>query len=1031
MVETKVRRKHSQPVIPLQVKPHAHQGVPTITGSAISHQAGTVLYGYYSMDYKLPGNDYLRIFANHNKKNIQLFLLTHDPEKLKRLPGARPASLVADAMSNINLYRIRSDHYEKPRSLEQDAKYQLATNCITQLAQLLSQERELASNDWEGQETLRTKVIAIIDKCLGKNLLIAIHPTVSAGYFDTLLYEARKKVQHFQFNRMYPVCRLDQLDFSKQHDAEVFVWDSELHIGQDEEALNHVIRVICQEYGLTPAPSLSNIIANRFERLQWFLRKLWLDGRDWVEHLRNPRNATHISETETRADGLSITKIKPYYLLDGVAQIGYSKPEDIVAAFSRSHTRNHHKAASMEEALHWLGDRPNGSWVELLEKQLVLRLHDEMLIINYFEEQGLFYPLPFGEDLYKLSQLGKHHLYLPERASLQLKAFFSRFPIFFRNLFSNIRQFTTTLYKEFFNYVHANHDDVKLPNQDEKPSKSHRLSYLQEVLYAQGILSNGQTLEEFVQTQLRKNHYVIVREAHPPSPPPYDNPFHRSLEILRHIGGFFVDTSEKNPILGTLAMAAYAYGAGAVIAPEALTSILVKLHLNGLIHGIEPTQALAKWMSHGTTSEAISAAVTYWQAIVVGGDLDQFFIKAVDLLKEKPAEVAIVVALAISLGYGLCKTIPRLGKEMGEFPYINYAALGAKGGAAIYDTVMHPGDDWLLGSIKWFLKGALTLVKLIAGPFVEAYFYGYRSGFISGWKKNSKLLVKTGKQFAAAVADFFLSLATVPLLELSSLLIHVPFRGITKLVSKALVIAGHWQIIGEMLTQFANRPSSWGYLPGFRLSPLYGFSNPFGKYAENKLANVCLNLLGLLVFPPLAVIKNVLLLPVLDLIAFFVRLTFTLLDPISRVVAYILGSTLWTGGMIWDNSLGRVLQFTAYIITLSSNALDNFAGHLKQSALAKIQTHRRSLYHWAFSDDEERAFHKMNTDTDYCQADPMRSERLPHTSTKCLLQNLLSSSSVTFAATEENPKHTSLFHPKKDDPSPTHLQEEVTVGNAL
>ena len=65
-----------QAIIPLQVKPYSHQAVPTITGSPVTNQAGTVLYGYYGMDYRLPDGDCLRMVANHNKGTVQLFLLT-------------------------------------------------------------------------------------------------------------------------------------------------------------------------------------------------------------------------------------------------------------------------------------------------------------------------------------------------------------------------------------------------------------------------------------------------------------------------------------------------------------------------------------------------------------------------------------------------------------------------------------------------------------------------------------------------------------------------------------------------------------------------------------------------------------------------------------------------------------------------------------------------------------------------------------------------------------------------------------------
>ncbi|CEK11173.1 hypothetical protein [Legionella hackeliae] len=1014
MFPVKLISERLQTIVPLQIKPYAHEEIPTITGSAISSQAGTVFYGYYNMEYKLPGNNQfpgnnsLRIFANHNKKNVQILLITDDPQKLKNLPGSRPSSLVANTINQINRYRIRSDHYQKPRTKAQIAKYQLATTCIDKLSQLLIVERELLSSDWAGQERLRENVIAILEESRGDNLLIATHPLISEGTLDTIIYEARQAAQHYQFNRVHPVSRVDQLDFSEETDNKIFVWDSELHIGQDEESLNDAIRIICKEYGLTPPASLNNIAASRFKRLEAFLKKLWLDGRDWMNHLAYPQKASPETQTETRVDGLSITTIKPYYCLDGLAQIGYSTLEDLVCGISKNPKGAHTEITSIEEATRWLVSRPNGSWVQL-PSQVLLRQNDDMVIINFFKEGNLIYPLPTGEDLFTLSQLGKHHLYLPERASLQLKAFFSRLPIFFKHLFHNIKQFTRDLYQEFFKHIHQDHEPIHktLPSNSKK---THRLSYLQEALHAHGLLTDGLTLEQFVKNELQKNNYVIVREKHRPSPPPYENPLHRFLGVLRHIGSFFVNTSEKNPILGTLAMAAYAYGAGAVIAPEALTSLLTKLHLNGLIKGIHPTQILGKWMGNGATSEAIAAAMTYWQGIVVGGDLDQFFIKAVTLVKEEPAEVAIIVSLAITLGYGLCKTIPSLEDEMGQFPYISYATLGAKGGAAIYDTVMHPGDDWLLGSIKWFLRGALNLAKLIGGPFVEAYFYGYRKGLISGLTKSRLLFVKTSKQFFAALADFCLEIITIPLLELSSLFLHVPFRGITKLISKTLAIFGNLQVFGQLLMEFAARPNGWGYLPGFRLSPLYGFSNPFGHYAENKWINIALNSLAFLFLPPLMLLKNFVILPVIDSFSFGLRCLLTFLDPVIRGFAHGIGLFLKITGIFWDNSLGALFNFTAYAITYIANQLDNIAGFIKQRMIAAIHIGRRKLYHWAFTKEEEQTLHKVNNDVEYL-LDPMKLEKLPHNSTSCILNKLLNN--APYFPTENNSEHSTQFstHP--------------------
>lgn len=996
MAITRFIKGRLRSVIALQVKPSTHEAIPTITSSAIGKQAGIALYGFYTMDYLLPGGDRLRMLANHNKNSVQLLLLTQNPEKLRHLPGERTSSLVANTINRVNRYRIRSESYVKPRTEAQINKYQLASTCIEQLELLLEEERTLTKDNWSGQEALRNNLLSILEKCRDNNRLVANNPVISEGELGRLLYDTCQFAQHYQFNRVHPVSRVDQLDFSDYKALEedrkpCFVWDSELHIGQDEEALADTLRVICQQYGLNPGSALSQIPANRFKRLELFFHKLWSNSQDWADHLASSQKPIQQSETDDLIGGLSITKVKPYHHLEGLAQIGYQTLDDLITAITNTQFQ-HLNANSPQDAMHLLSTRPNGSWVKINEQQLILRLHNKMLTLNYFKDEGLYYPLPCGDDLSTLSQLSKHHLYLPERLSLQLKAFFSRLPSFFTYFYRQLAHFIThDLHKEFTRHVHANHDQIEPIERSPSERKSNfsYLTSLQEILKNEGLLANGQTLEEFVQTQISNSQYVIVRAKHQPSPPAYENPLHRALGVLRHIAAFFVDTSEKNPIIGTLALAAYAYGAGAIMAPQTLTSILLKLHLKGLIYGIKPTQVFGQWMSHGTNAEAISAAVTYWQAIVVGGDLDQFFICAVEVLKEDPAEVAIIVALAISLGYGLCKAVPALQEEMGRFPYINYAALGAKGGAAIYDPVMHPGDDWLLGSIKWLLKSGLTLGKLLVGPLVEGYYYGYSKGFLFGLRKSWVLLLSTSKQILAAFADLFLAIATIPFLEISALLIHVPFRGLTNLLSKAFAILGHWQAVGEALTAFATRTTSWNFLTGFRLSPLYGFHNPISEYVQNHFMNSLINLLMLFVLPPLELIKNLVILPTIDLLSLTVRVALTILNPISRLLAYTLGAILSTSAIVWDNSIGQLFQAAARRVTLSANWIDSLAGYCKQGILGQIQIARRQIYDWAFSQNDP-LLHRVNTDEDYFLSKPMRLEQVPHDSTRCLLDALLS-----------------------------------------
>ncbi len=1010
----------TQVIIPLRVTPHTHKEMPTITGSIFSHEAGTVFYGNYNMEYLLPGGDRLRLIANHNKKTVQLMLFTHNPELLKILPGGRPSSLVADVINHVNRYKIQAASYKKPLSHEQEEKINLANACIRSLNHLLKKERQLKPHDHAGQEELRRKIISIIEHCQNDNRMIANNPVVSEGSFGYMLYDAHKTAQHYRFNRVFSVSRQDQMDFTKVTKTQLgkpitpcFVWDSEIHIGHSSSELDDALRVICQQYQLCPAPALNNIPANRFAKLERFISKLWHDGRDWINYLAIITKPGHKTEIQKRSDGVSITKITPYYKLKGLPQRGYNSLAAMVNHLVENSAQQT-EVNSIKEAKRLLSHLPNGNWVIVPKKNTVLlRLENKLVHLKYFIHDQLFYPLPDGEDLYILSQISKRHLYLPERISLRFKAFISRIPDFFKGFYKSMSQFIIHgLHEEFFNHVHATHAPKQhLSERDQRPkSKKIKRTSLHEALQNQGFLANGQTLEEFISDQINNSPYVIARANHPPTVHTYENPLHRALGVVRHLAGFFIDTSERNPMIGTLAMAAYIYGAGAVLAPNVLADILKKLHLSGLIYGIEPVQKLAHLMNHGKTSEAISASVTLWQGMVVSGNLDKFFVDAVSVLKEDPAEIAIIVSLALSLGYGLTKAIPSLQHEMGDFPYTNYAALGGKGGAAIYDTIMHPGDDWFLGTCKWFCKNIINIGKLLVAPFFEGFYYGFFDGFINGWKKSGKLIKQLGKQTLAASVDLILAILTIPLLEVSSLLIHVPFRGITNFFRKLLSVLGNFSAIGKLLIDIAERPSTNNFISEFTLSPLYGFTSPFGHFSDNPVTNIGINGIRLLFLPLLQLIKNILILPLIDTLSLTIRINLSIINPISRLIAYSAGTILYHFGQIWDHSAGVLFSTSAYGLTTLCNHIDSKAGELKQYLLSLIEINRGKVYQWAFH-DEDILTHKIVQDNQYYFNDPRRCELIPHSDSHCLLRNLLLNEKSSTNKVKDDPKSQQLHFP--------------------
>ncbi|MDR3501516.1 MAG: hypothetical protein P4L79_02940 [Legionella sp.] len=1024
---------HTQVIVPLMITPFSHQALPTVAGNLFSDEAGAVLIGHYKMEYLLPNNDRIRLIASHDQKTVQLMLFTHQAELIKLLPGKRHSSLIADLINQVRSYCIRSESYPHPLSLPQEQKLQIANECIDALKPLLKEERRLSCDEYEQQETLRRKAISIIKQHRDKNRMLANDPLISEGSLGDSLFDAYKIAQNYSFSRIQSVSRQDQMDFSKIKKANTespcFIWDSEVHIGHNKRDLDDALRVICHYYGIPPAPSLNNVPANRLEKIHSFFYKMWHDGHDWIKHLAAENKPEHKIEEEQPRQGISLIQITPYYKLQGLDQKAYPSLNQLVADLIQS-PYEPIVADNVKQAKKILGNQGHAHCVIIAKEQRILiRQENKIAELRYFHQGEHFYPLPTGQDLYTLAQVCKRHLYLPERASLQFKTFVTRIPNFFSNFYKRMHRFIIhDLKEEFVNHVHASHQPKPSQERSVQPKpRSPKKNSLARVLKNKGLLTNGQTLEEFIKEQICNNPYVIAQANHPPSIPAYDNPLHRVLNIVRHIGNIVIDTSERNPLISSLAMAAYAFGGGAILAPQQLEDILIKLHLSGLISAIEPTQKLAHLLNHSTYSQAVSISALYWQSTIVGGNLDKFFIEAFQILKEDPAQIAIIAALALSLGYGLTKAIPALGKEMGDFPYTNYAALGGKGGAAMYDTIMHPGDDWFLGTCKWICKSFLTLGKLFVAPFIEGFYYGLYDGFIHGWKKNVPLFQKLGKQLFAAISDLSLSLFTLVLIGIGSLFIHVPFRGITNLLTKILGILGHIEPVGKVLLVFAGRAPKPNVLARFSFSPLYGFSSPFGHFSDNFLINIGINAGRGLFLPILQLLKNLLILPLIDICSLSIRLGITLINPVTRVVAHSLGIILCTFGAVWDPSVGVLFARSADGLTVLFNWMDNGISAGKQHVLSYIEIQRRQLHHWAFIEPNS-TLNTMLTDERYFLDKPSRYELVPHRqdSHHCLLKALLEQPDSTPQPSYIEPAHYDLFssmppleQPVEEKPSPS------------
>lgn len=1003
-------------LIDMQTSPQKHEVVPSLTGRLMSEEAGAVVHGFYSMDYELPGGDHLRLLANHHKKQVQILLISHNPDKLRYMPGVRSHSIIAEVINIIHSYRLRSKYYQQPLDKTQELKLAYANQCIKALESLLPEERAIACKDFEAQELLRQKIITVLYRYQKENHILANQPTVSEGYLGEVLYNALQAAEYYSFNSLAAVSLYDQLDFSAhparkhQNRKPCFVWDSDLHITSKNE-MENAVREICRQYDLTSANKLSQIPANRFERFFGFWSKLWEDMQDFADYLTLQEKPTPKTKKTEYHNGITTTHIKPYYKLQGNDQSRYESLSKMAKAYaSAQEVRKGFSAETLEEAYDRLSPEPNESWVDIAsEKIMLVRVNHRVICLHYFiNDKGQYIPKPCGEDLLTLTQLCERHLYLPERFKLQMNVFITRIPDFFKHVYKVLKTYIQQdLYLDLSKHIHSDHPAHARRTTHEYVSsknKSKRLSAtfsVKNFLKSHCLLEDGQTLESYIESRLKNSNYVIVQPEHRRETMHYSNPFHRMLHVSLEIGHLFIEPMERNPLMGSLAMAAYAYGAGAILAPDHLKALLSKLHLNGLIKGIEPTQELGMLLSNGKNSQAISAAVTYWQAVIVGGDMDEFLTHAIALVKDNPAEVAIITSLAMGLGYGICEGIPAFSEEMGRFPYANYLAAGVKGSIAIHDTVMHPGDDWFLGTCKWLLNINLIAIKLFAAPFYEFYKYGYRDGFLNGWRKSAALAFKTAHQTAATVFDLSLILLSIPFRELSTVLIHIPLRGLSSFFSKSLSALGNWQEIGRQLIYFSKRLDNRHFLRGFRPSPLYGFYSPIQHYAHNPIANLFANIAMFVLSPLFQLCKNAVILPILDILSFTMRLSLELLTPILKYSCFYTGLILNTTGFFWDNSAGLILNFTAKALSRSLNWLDEKIYLFRHWLLSKITVLRLHTYHNTFESEQEN---RSRSDMDYFTDHPSRLERLPHENKEdspCLIHTLLSQGSQRMLETPQ------------------------------
>jgi hypothetical protein len=922
--------------IPVDLPPLSHS-VPSCSGRLLGPYADVYHFGAEISSYELSDTDKLVIIASHKKPNPQIILLTHDVDLIHKMPGKRDCSLVAKMVSQVQLYITHSQHYPSPLTTWQDQKQAVANNLLKKLRQLYEDERNIPAENLEEREIFRNRVISLIESASHENLRIANHPYVSTGELGYILYQCKRQAEDYEFNPFKQVSKADQEQYESDGQT-CFVWDSLSHLSGSNFSIDDCLQTIASHYQLNVSSNPKHPC--RLNRFKQTFEAFNQDANDIVDYCMLPNKPKQTSHV-VNSDNIQKTYIDPYYT--------FQSP-DILTNLKTRHASQLPVLENGQTANELLATQEDNSACFSNDKsRIFVKLKDidnRSYILSYrcFIDQDLIHLLPSLDDLKAVTRASERHLYMPERAWIHFKLFFNHIPAWIKWLGQQTKRIAIEeVYDQIVEQVHRGHETNIKPREPSDVLGNITKEF-------EKSLPNNMSFQMWLSEYLDDHHYVFSAPAQSTLPSLYTDPIHRVLNIGDHAASFFVGLNERNPILGSFALLAYLFGGMSILAPTALESFLKSMHAQGLTHLIPIAKAIGETMSNGPVTQTISASMTLWQATMLSGQFDKALTVALSTIKENPAEIILVASFAMGLGYSLCNLIPYLRNEMGKFPYTNYAAVGAKGGAACYDTVMHPGDDWLLGTIKWLLKGIRLFAIVLVAPVIEGVYYGWENGFIAGLRKSQADILNALKQIIASLVDSMLLIGIMLFKHGTSLLLNVPFRGITSLLSNAIALFGHVNTIGQSLIQFSK--NQFDPLTSFRSSPLYGYNPPIKNSDSNSAINQVTNLFIKIIYTPFFLLKDYIVLALADMTSFSLRLALSITNKICKLLAFTFGYLFVGISYATDPTIGWLCLKIADTITLSANFIDEQAGQLKRQALSQAQIQRGYLYRWAFANEK-------------------------------------------------------------------------------
>ena len=255
------------------------------------------------------------------------------------------------------------------------------------------------------------------------------------------------------------------------------------------------------------------------------------------------------------------------------------------------------------------------------------------------------------------------------------------------------------------------------------------------------------------------------------------------FDIIMWFGNVFRLQSQANPVAGLFALAAYIFGACAVLMPAQMINFFNAHGLLVLVALTKFSLILGPYLANESGNLGfITVGFTYWKAVYFSMSLMSYsiigFIKA---LIKKPLELLFWVGGTIATGFFMITYVPALRHEAGTFQLYAAVISGLKPFGFFADAALNRQNSklaqfllWVSYPIRRVIKLLIDLILLIAGKKLTA---------TDDWKpsvKNDSRWSIAGEMLSEFIRDgiTFVSYTVLAVFDIVTRVLNMAFKEI-------------------------------------------------------------------------------------------------------------------------------------------------------------------------------------------------------------------------------------------------------------